>query len=225
MKTEATPPARSPDKTYYLEISIDGCALQAGGYMGDTPGHFILEVTSQAVMTNCESGDGVVVAELTAQLLRSRAMEDYREDPIMTADAEDQELYEAAEEVYVHTHRGLFHEHLHRLEVFQGDMLFFRRLHVDPPHRGVGLGLEMMQQVLDTVPHDIALLYPRPLQYVEREDESATRLKERYGMFDGVTEKAALQKLRRYYARIGFERIGKKGYVSFPPTAEPARQT
>lgn len=222
MRTEATPPANSPSpkKSYYLEISIDGTPLQAGGYMGDTPRHFILGVTSQAVVTDSDTGSGIVVAELTAELLRARAMEDYREEPIMTANAEDQELYEAAEEVYVHDHGALFNDNLHDLEAIQGDMLFLRRLHVEPAHRGGGLGLEMIQQVLDTVPHDIAILYPRPLQFVERErdGESAALLKERYGMFDQLTERAALQKLRRYYGRLGFKRIGKKGYMFRSPS-------
>src|SRR5690606_20794391 len=110
-----------------------------------------------------------------------------------------------------------FQDRFHDLEAYEGDMLLLRRLHVDPEHRGARLGLEMIQQVLDTVPHDIALLYPRPLQFVESWREEGSVFDKRYGMFTQVTEKAALQKLRRYYAQLGFKRIGKKGYMFRSP--------
>src|SRR5690606_36738345 len=101
MQTDVKPPVQPTDseRSYYLEISIDTCPLQAGGYMGDAPWHFILKIKSQAIMTPSLSDRGVVVAELTVDLLLARAMDSYREDPIITADADDQELYEAAEEV------------------------------------------------------------------------------------------------------------------------------
>jgi GNAT superfamily N-acetyltransferase len=220
MKTETPSPVSAPekDRDYWLEIHLKGCVLQAGGNMGDSPRHFIIRATSQALFT--EDDRHVVVGELTAELLRARTAEEYREDPIMTADAEEQELYEAAEEVYMLDHGCQFRSKFHRLEVFQGDMLLFKRLHVEPAHRGVNLGLEMMQQILDTVPHDLAVLFPRPLQYVEQDSEAAPRMRELYGMFDEVSEKAALQKLQRYYRKLGFERIGKKGYMFRSPLLE-----
>lgn len=102
------------------------------------------------------------------------------------------------------------------------DVLIVESIQVVPAHRGRRLGLLAMRRTIDTFGQGCAVVVikPYPLQFSgihnrrspEKEAERA-KWDARMAMKSlGSDQRAASRKLRKYWSRVGFERVGKTDY-------------
>lgn len=97
-----------------------------------------------------------------------------------------------------------------KAQTYGRNILFLERLTLRDNFRGRRLGLALMQHVLRYCPHDVAVMKPYPLQHeATRTGEVAPAFK----AFEDVELEPATARLRKYYARLGFQRYNKTEYM------------
>jgi hypothetical protein len=93
-------------------------------------------------------------------------------------------------------------------DVFDHDLLTIMKMEIKPEHRGQQVGLLTMLRIMQMMSGGCGLVVikPWPLQYMGELSETFTE----------KDKKVAFQKLRAYWGRLGFERIGKTDFYGFP---------
>ncbi len=93
-------------------------------------------------------------------------------------------------------------------------MTVLNRVEILPEHRGNGLGLAVVDRLLDTLcpPTELVVTSPVPIQFLKGFDDAARRdqFAARLQMDQFTTSPTrAISKLRRYWSKLGFQRLDK----------------
>lgn len=98
------------------------------------------------------------------------------------------------------------------------DLLLLDKLLLQPQFRGSGLGLWTMHHAIQRLspPNGLVALKTFPLQY----NGEATQIETEFGLAKlRVNFTTAVSRLRRYYGRLGFKRLGQTLYMAMPTAA------
>jgi hypothetical protein len=167
-----------------------------------------------------ESGELIhrhVVGSLRGELFMALLAVEDGFDPATLADDMEADLGRLAATVY--DRQGHFRRAFdHVVTRSSGNVLYLRSLVVDVAHRGMDLGIALMQETLDLVPHDIAALEVRPLQFTGADGDP------RSPQYEGCSrnETTVTRTLRRHYAKIGFS-MTRGGFVFRSPDVQNPR--
>lgn len=132
-------------------------------------------------------------------------------DIVDVADSIDQDLYNYCEALFEpETVAELREEVVEQFEYPAGSRLLILHLaKVLPEHRGRHLALVTAQKIIEQFGDGLVIAKAQPLQHHERfSDEKAMC----YETFEPVPA-SALKRLERHWRRLGFEPIGKTGYL------------
>ncbi len=189
------------------------------GFTDEDPSDFVTRIVGRLKFYNDDSeGYGIPAGRLIAHRIEiTRAMNQGRTiwDIFDSIDAELSDYWEA-----------LFEEDKIRPEIenllepsFNGsDLLIIDRVEVLSEFRGHNLGLMMTQRAIECLSSgcQYVAIRPFPLQFSPRADKEKLK-RTGYGTFVR-TESAAIEKLRRYWATIGFVRIGESNVFLLNPS-------
>lgn len=149
-------------------------------YVDETP---VAQLHSVAVRGNMIVNDGLDLAE---------TMADVSEDLSVLANA-------------VVARNGYKDRFYDRVMPMGLEMLYLSHLVVEERFRGHEFGLALIQHALRFQEHDVAFLVPFPLQHGRRTGPFPSELR----AFEHVPEKQGVDKLRRHYGKLGFERLSR----------------
>jgi hypothetical protein len=141
------------------------------------------------------------------------------EIPSEVFDAHSFGLVEYYDDLYASAHGDFNGEVERKFEIFGGNLLILDMIEILPEHRGKGLGLAAAWKMLEVLGPgcELAVCRPLPIRYSEdirEESEFAAGMKSE-GF--GKNEKIATSKLRAYWSRLGFERIGRTSTFARSP--------
>lgn len=154
-----------------------------------------------------------IVGWISARLVQAgRALDD--QVPLLeVCDSIDQDLYDYASAVYDFREQGI------RASISDGcvgsDILIVESISIVPAHRRKGLGLLGVQRTIDTFGYGCAgvVLRPFPFQFsshAKQPSPGEAQSEQRLALDSFPADKSvALKALRKYWRRLGFERIGR----------------
>lgn len=181
------------------------------------PSDYVVEVRG-TVRVIGEQGTTEIIGWVFARVVQAARAYDDGVALFEVCDSVDQSLHDHASAVYDWDNEGL------KTSLSDGCMgagiLVVESVQIVPARRGQRIGLLAMQRTIDTFGSGCALVVikPFPLQFGTGHDLSSTELpgwEERMAMKSySANKKEALAKLRAYWARLGFERIGKSAYFA-----------
>jgi hypothetical protein len=99
-----------------------------------------------------------------------------------------------------------------------GDIMLIHRIGISPLLRGQQLGLSVLAKVIEDFSAGCSLVVtkPFPLQF-ERDIEASTEWNDLALASFSKNEKESSKKLRNYYAKLGFQRLGRSEYFAALP--------
>jgi hypothetical protein len=102
--------------------------------------------------------------------------------------------------------------------LIETDVLAFTKLVIEPAYRGKHLGLLALLRTMQifNAGCGLTLIKPWPLQYTSKEFEELEKHGKTSQGWTDRQRKQEFTKLRRYWSRLGFERIGSTDFYAFP---------
>lgn len=168
-----------------------------------------------------EGGDEPIrIGEIDFHLIQQGRAANERVDLFEAADSVDEDLVECYEAVFEgrddtgwsRAVRDLYQEQTVGL-----DVLFIRKIELEPSYRGKGIGAQVVQETINAFSSSCGLVVCKPfaLQYVGWMDEEHKDLREKPGF---ETQRLAdFSKVRRFWTRMGFARLGDSDFYAHAP--------
>lgn len=104
--------------------------------------------------------------------------------------------------------------------VEQCNLLILDRLEILPGHRGNGVGLLVMRELIRRFGRGagVVAIKPFPLQFEARSSPDKLNEWDKSMKFDELPreEKNCTKKLQQYYGRLGFKRLGRSPFMALP---------
>jgi hypothetical protein len=188
------------------------CSLHTDG----DPDQFISGYEAVIV---CEGEDGVrrKVGRIVARRVNAGVASDYGESLFEVCDCHSQEMHELHTLLYK-PGTYLFKKSLmRRFLAVQPDLLVVEYVVLNPKWRGLKVGLLAVRRLVDLVGGGCGLVVA-DISPLLRDAHKALKVPERW-LPEHKTDdesKAATVKLRRYFRRMGFERLGRTPYYILP---------
>lgn len=222
-------------KTKHIELDINlHCQIDRNPISDHAdPEDFVLTVNGEIYGSPDPTADisknlqDVLLGKLNFFVIQVGNAVNHHEELAYVCDAYHQTM-EAGSAVFDLVNNG-FHPHVQ--EMFPDacdvdDILLLDHLTIHPLARGQRLGLAVLRQVIEDWSKGCSLVVikPFPLQFEAEAQKSEKWTQLELGKFSS-SEKIAFGKLRNYYQRLGFSRIGRTEFYALPtydpfPTAK-----
>lgn len=141
---------------------------------------------------------------------------DHRRSPMDVFDAHSQTLLEFYEVLFDHRTREL-KESIGDISI-GSDILIIDKVEILPDYRGKSIGLKAVRRTMEFLGSGCAVtaLHPHPIQYDGKLDKDWTQRMQPQAF--ACDKRTAKKKLREYWSRLGFQRIGRTSYMAFAMT-------
>jgi GNAT superfamily N-acetyltransferase len=176
---------------------------------------FIDEYRGEVCWYEDEDDDPVPAGLFRASVVRVADALAGGDDPFMVCDGHSRELLDCCEAVLDPDTRDFRDEILAEFPPMGSDVLYLERIVLHPEHRGRGLGLAVASRLIDLLAGGCGLVacLPCPLQFLR--DTGRTEGWAHISL-DGLEADrgVAYRKLRSYWRKAGFRRIGRTGFYA-----------
>lgn len=183
------------------------------------PTRFLFEHEGKIVLTDDDARPSETIGSFSAIVIDAQSAMVEREDLFHVFDSHSDTAIGYFEDLY-ESEGGEFKEKVARAAYGEGftwnpNLLILDRLVVSPAHRGHGVGLLALRDIIHRLRAGMGLIAmkPFPLQFEARHQDDAEE-SARLGLnLFKITEARATAKLRRYYGRLGFKQVPRSKYM------------
>jgi GNAT superfamily N-acetyltransferase len=203
-------PVPSEQLSYRLTVSAFTDDLDATDEPSSFTTHWPFEV---------RQGD-LLIARAHAVLFHVRQAERFGASLAEIFDSIDQDVHELFCTVYDEETGALRGDLVEASDL--RDLLYIESVKVVPSHRGKKIGLRMVERMRDVLGGGCAAIalkaFPMTAERAKYHDAINHEV---FSRPFAVTGEAAKAKLRSYWGRLGFERVGTTDYMLFDPSEDP----
>jgi GNAT superfamily N-acetyltransferase len=182
----------------------------------EEPNEYIDEFKGRLVYTSMEEEtqfDTEPAGQIRIYIYRFWDAQEHRVSSHDVFDADSEEMLDWYKLLF-NPKTQCFNKHvadLHDQIVTPEDILILDEVEVVPEHRGVGLGLALVSRMIDTLSTGVGIVVTNPFP------------SETHPIY---SESKSIQKLRDYWSKLGFKRIGRSaGYCLSMTKKRPALKT
>ena len=194
---------------------------QATLHVDGEPSDFVTEYHGDLVCTDDETGDDTVAGHVRAQRVQAGLAADHGESLFDVCDSHSQELCDLHALLYEPGGYGFRDALSERYHAYDADLLVLDYIVLDPRWRGLRVGLLAARKAADLLGGGCGLVVSEVLPL--RRDAHKQLGVPADWLPDPATKAgraAARMKLRSYFRRMGFRRLGRTDYYVLSPALD-----